>query len=165
MIKETNSLKLLTDKQCAGAWRDCVDNAEQHKLSAARVAGPKTYGTAVALLVLATEEYVKGILYWLQANHINICEAKDIQIFFTDHIVRHVFAATISMTFDMTSEFMDMIYKLRDQLHEQTTPEWTEFQLAAIEKDEEKMELIMTPMITMLEWWESANDKKITVFT
>ena len=160
MSKETNSLKILSDEDCTNAWKACFENAQRHQVSASLVAGPERYGTAITLLVLGTEEYVKGFLYWLQSNHINIRNVKGIQLFFTDHVIRHTLAFMISMCFDLCREFMGMVYKLRDQLHEQREPAWTAFQAAAMSKDDNKMESLMMPMMTLMDWWQEANDKK-----
>lgn len=158
--KETNSLKLFTDEGCADAWKACFKNAMDHQEDAARIARPERYGSAITLLVLATEEYVKGMLYWLQSNHINIRNVKGIRLFFTDHIIRHRFASVITMCVDLVKEFMDMVYQLRDQLHDGKEPDWNAFQSATMNGEKEKMERLMAPMLLLMEWWDKANDSK-----
>lgn len=151
----------MSNASCARAYRAAMKNAEQHADSSKRIARGKHYGHAVSHLVLSTEESVKALLYCGQSMGINIRQIKGIQMFFTDHIVRHQFATIFHAMSFIIEPMVSLFMKMRDELHE---PEIkiprNKVERAIESRDQNKLMVVFSDFPQMMDWWDDADRQK-----
>lgn len=151
----------MSNASCTRAYRAALKNADQHADSAKRVARGKNYGHAVSHLVLSTEESVKALLFCGQSMGINIRQIKGIQIFFTDHIIRHRFATIFHAMSFLIEPLVSLFMKMRDELHEPGVKiRRTKVERAIESRDEKKLMVAFADFPEMIDWWDEADTQK-----
>lgn len=146
---------------CAKAYKLALKNAESHADSAKRIARGKNYGHAVSHLVLSTEESVKALLFYGQSFGLSIKQIPGIQIFFTDHIIRHRFATIYHSMSMIMKPAVSLFTKMHSELHEPglKIPR-TKIEKAIESKDQTRLMAAFNSFPEMLDWWDEADSQK-----
>lgn len=161
MKKERNLLKLLSNEECYGAYKNAFATADVHRVSAQSIAGNGHFGTAVSHLVLGTEELTKGLLLFLQSFSIDVRNVPSIHLFFSDHILKHQFAIYVNTMYPMLKLFMGVVYKMKEELHNpDANIEYTPLEEAFLSKDQKRIQAAFKDMPEMFDWWDEANKMK-----
>jgi AbiV family abortive infection protein len=161
MKKERNLLNLLSDEKCLDASKEAFINANNHKQSAELIAKNKQYGMAVSILILSTEELVKGILLYIQYLSIDIRNISGVYLFFTDHIIRHRLATMINLMYPMLKLIMGIVFKTKEKLHNpESNIQFTNEENAIIYEDENEIKNLFKDLPAMMDWWDEANMNK-----
>lgn len=161
MNRERNILKLMSDDECLLAGSEAFINANNHLKSAESIAINKNYGLAVSLLILSTEELVKGLLLYFQSMKIDVRNVSGIHLFFTDHIIKHRLASIINLTFPLFKLLGGFIHKTVEKIHNpESLVEFTEDEKALITINENRLQYLFKDLDEFLDWWEEANINK-----
>lgn len=161
MKKERNLLKLMSDGECAIAYRQSLVSADKHRDIAISIAKAEQYGISVSHLILGTEEMVKALLLLIQSIGIEVRNVPSVHLFFTDHIIKHNLAVYLNMMYSVIKPFMGIIYKKREEIHNPNTKqEYTQVEKAILSKDEKRLKVIFKDLPGMFDWWDEANKMK-----
>jgi len=161
MKNERNLLKLLTDDECAIAFREALDNANKHIESSSLIACSGQYGMAISHLILSTEETVKGLLLYLQSIKVEIRNVPGMYLYFTDHTIRHQLAMQINLMYGIIKPFMELALSMKDCLHQPDKKiSLKETTLVVMSQYEKKADAYVKELEEMFDWWEDTNEMK-----
>lgn len=161
MKRQRNLLQLMDDLQCESASKEAFRNAAKHRELAVLAASAAQYGSGTSLLILSSEETVKGFILFLQSKGLNLRNIKGMHLFFTDHIIKHQLATFITLLSGMIRPFVGLALKMRDRLHE---PEkeivYTPRERALLSRNKFTIAREFASLGEMFDWWEDANMMK-----
>lgn len=169
---EQNFLNLPRE-ECLNISKDIFDSAEKHFKNAAHLYSVQSFGAGISLLVLGSEELVKGMLLYLNSLGLQLRNIPGIQKFFKDHKTRHstVFMCVV-MTFNMRQTHK-MALRFHDIQHNSEKhgrlKGWDRFLL---NKDKEEKDQLLKhwmerkghnffqKIMSQMDFWLDANDAK-----
>jgi AbiV family abortive infection protein len=161
MKKERNLLKLLSDKECLNASREALINSDNHKQSAVAIAKKRNYGLAVSLLILSTEELTKALLLYIQHLGIDIRNIPRVQLFFTDHVIKHRLAIMTNSMYPILKLIIGFVSKEAEKLNNpEAIVKHTNEEIALMSLDENKIKNLFKDLPEMIDWWDEANMMK-----
>jgi|GEM_PF-2645247 len=149
----------ITPLECKKVYPIVIENAHRHKRIAAILAENGEYGSAIAHLVLSSEELLKGAILLGEGVGIKLrSKIKGINRFFNDHKIRHEFAAFINALGFITSMMFEWLNAVKDK-NEGVLKELTiEYRL--IKNGDEKKSSYIQKLLFVFEgseWWMKAD--------
>jgi AbiV family abortive infection protein len=160
-MAKRNPLEGLTQENAKKAYLQTLNSVDIHIRSAQLIAADGIYGGAVTHLVLSTEEMVKGLLFYLESLGTDINKIPSINLFFSDHVVRHYFTVLFSMLNRIIKPLVALILKSKEEIHNSGIEiEYTEEEKVILSKDPKRIMGNFYDIKTMLDWWDEANNKK-----
>jgi AbiV family abortive infection protein len=88
-MKTTKGFMQLSPEECEAVSKAVMDNAYTHRRIANFLADTKEHSNAIAHLILATEEYIKGLVLFLDSKGFEFRKVEGVQKLFYMHVPRH----------------------------------------------------------------------------
>lgn len=91
MTKKYKSFIDLSQAECQQAYSFIIENSNQHFEIAELLSSNKYYGSAISHLILSSEELLKAMIIYFDANGTEIRKIKGIETFFIHHSPRLIY--------------------------------------------------------------------------